>query len=44
MDDDHSAIRLWNDAELAVAAGLVVVLILLPTAVWLAVMMLRRRE
>ncbi|WP_263657433.1 hypothetical protein [Nonomuraea gerenzanensis] len=44
MDDDERIIRLWSDAELAVATGLIVVLILLPTVIWLAVVMLRRRR
>ncbi|WP_277750797.1 hypothetical protein [Nonomuraea polychroma] len=44
MDNDDPAIRLWSDAELAVATGLVVLLLLLPTVIWLAMTMLRRRR
>jgi hypothetical protein len=38
------AIRLWNDAELALAAGLAGLLFLLPTIIWLVMTMLRRRR
>ncbi|WP_268960049.1 hypothetical protein [Nonomuraea montanisoli] len=44
MDNEEPAIRLWTDAELALATGLVVLLILLPTIIWLATTMLRRRR
>ncbi|MET8865600.1 hypothetical protein ABZW11_21900 [Nonomuraea sp. NPDC004580] len=44
MDNEEPAIWLWTDAELALAIGLVVLLILLPTIIWLATTMLRRRR
>ncbi|MGW3351588.1 hypothetical protein ACWDA3_50530 [Nonomuraea rubra] len=44
MDDDEAAIRLWSDAELAVGIGLVVLMTLLPTIIWLAMVLLRRRR
>ncbi|MEV1170874.1 hypothetical protein [Nonomuraea sp. NPDC049784] len=44
MDNGDPAIRLWSNAELAVATGLVVLLLLLPTVIWLAMTMLRRRR
>ncbi|MGW4792049.1 hypothetical protein [Nonomuraea sp. MG754425] len=42
MDDDDPVIQLWSDAELAVGAGFIALLVLLPTIIWLAVVMLRR--
>ncbi|MFI6180618.1 hypothetical protein ACIA8R_34145 [Nonomuraea sp. NPDC051191] len=44
MDNDDPVIQLWSDAELAVATGLMVLLLLLPTIIWLAMTMLRRRR
>ncbi|MFC5814432.1 hypothetical protein [Nonomuraea harbinensis] len=43
MDNDEPAIQLWSDAELAAGAGFVVLLVLLPTIIWPATVMLRRR-
>jgi hypothetical protein len=44
VDNDEPAIKLWSDAELAAGAGFAVLLILLPTVIWLARVMLRRRR
>jgi len=44
VDDDDPAIQLWGGAEFAVGAGFAVLLILLPTIVWLARVVLRRRR
>ncbi|MEV0826646.1 hypothetical protein [Nonomuraea rubra] len=44
MDDDEPAIQLWSDAEFAVGLGLVVLMVLLPTIIWLAMVLLRRRR
>ncbi|MFI7709343.1 hypothetical protein [Nonomuraea sp. NPDC049480] len=44
MDNDEPANRLWGDTELALGAGLVVLLILLPSIIWLAMTMLGRRK
>ncbi|MEV4550934.1 hypothetical protein ACI2LC_08395 [Nonomuraea wenchangensis] len=44
MSNDDPAIQLWSDAELAVGAGFGVLLILLPTVIWLARVTLRRRR
>ncbi|MEU8105512.1 hypothetical protein AB0C18_17485 [Nonomuraea muscovyensis] len=43
MDDDLSG-RPLTDAELALGAGFVVLLLLLPTLIWLATVLLRRRR
>ncbi|SEG76592.1 hypothetical protein SAMN05444920_104398 [Nonomuraea solani] len=42
-NDDDSLIWLWSDAELAVVVG-IWALLLLPTVIWLAMTMPRRRR